>query len=219
MELRQWVQERFGGTGKTLLNEDVYGTRDLRTDKAKLEQKLKKLEQEMDEHSRRYKKLLRKGADADEMQRRTLAQKAKFEKKKYEIAKKKHKANSIKLGTIISIQGMRDVMSMQEDGELEIDEVMGDIDTQELQSHIIEEMAQAGLELEDMEEIQKALDIPVLEDEVEMGASEELELMEEMAAGKVSEEQVDVESEVDVTTADVAVEDLDVDEDIEDTQI
>lgn len=219
MELREWVRQRFGATDETLLNENVYGSRELRKDKAKLEQKLKKLEQEMDEHSRRYKKLLREGADADEMRRQTLAQKAKFEKKKYETTKKKHKANSIKLGTIISIQGMRDVMSMQGEDELNIDGVMEDIDTQKLQSKIMEEMAAAGLELEDMQEIQRALDMPILEDEVEVGASEELALMEEMAAGKVSEEQIDVASSVEVTSEERTVEELDIDEELEDSAI
>ncbi len=42
MELRNWVQDRFGGTGQTLLDEDVYSHTDIRKDITKLEHKLKK---------------------------------------------------------------------------------------------------------------------------------------------------------------------------------
>ena len=220
MELRDWVQERFGTADtETLLDESVYGQNELRSDKKKLEQGLKQLESDMDTHSKKYQKLLEKGAEADEMRRRQYAQKAKFEKKKYEIKKKKHKANSIKLGTIISIEGMREVMNMHESQELSLDEVMSqDINAQEVQSEIMDQMAQFGLELEDMQQVQDALDVEILDEDLEQGASEELEAMEKMAAGEISSEQVDVEEDMEVDADDVSV-DVDIEEDMNETDV
>lgn len=207
MELRDWVQDRFGTADtETLLDESVYSTTELRQDKKKLEQSLKQLESDMDKHSQKYQKLLEKGAEADEMRRRQYAQKAKFEKKKYEIKKKKHKASSIKLGTVISIEGMREVMNMHQGQDLSIDDAMSnDISAQEVQSEIMDQMAQFGLELEDMQQVQEALDVEILDEDLEEGASEELEMMEEMAAGDISREQVDIEQDVEVEAEDVAV--------------
>ena len=207
MELRDWVQDRFGTADtETLLDESVYNTTELRQDKKKLEQSLKQLESDMDKHSQKYQKLLEKGAEADEMRRRQYAQKAKFEKKKYEIKKKKHKASSIKLGTVISIEGMREVMNMHQGQDLSIDNAMSnDISAQEVQSEIMDQMAQFGLELEDMQQVQEALDVEILDEDLEEGASEELEMMEEMAAGDISREQVDIEQDVEVEAEDVAV--------------
>lgn len=207
MELRDWVQDRFGTADtETLLDESVYDTTELRQDKKKLEQSLEQLESDMDKHSQKYQKLLEKGAEADEMRRRQYAQKAKFEKKKYEIKKKKHKASSIKLGTVISIEGMREVMNMHQGQDLSIDNAMSnDISAQEVQSEIMDQMAQFGLELEDMQQVQEALDVEILDEDLEEGASEELEMMEEMAAGDISREQVDIEQDVEVEAEDVAV--------------
>jgi hypothetical protein len=153
------------------------------------------------------------------MRRRQYAQKAKFEKKKYEIKKKKHKANSIKLGTVISIEGMREVMSMHESQDLSLDEVMSqDINAQQVQGEIMDQMAQFGLELEDMQQVQDALDVEILDDDLEQGASEELEAMEKMAAGEISSEQVDVEEEVDVEADEVSV-DVDIEDDMSEADV
>lgn len=217
MQLRDWVQERFGATDtNTLLDESAYSTNQLRTDKKKLEQSLKQLENDMSTHSEKYQKLLERGAEADEMRRQQYAQKAKFEKKKYEIKKKKHKANSIKLGTIISIEGMREVMDMHESQDLGIDEVMNeDVSAREVQSQIMDQMAQFGLELEDMQEVQDALDVEILDEDLEEGASEELEAMEQMAAGEISREQLDVEQQVELESEEISVS-AGIDDDLED---
>lgn len=211
MELRDWVQERFGtADAATLLDESVYSRKDLRRDKSKLEQSLNKAENEMEEHHERYQKLLEKGANADDVKQQQYAQKAKFEKKKYKIKKKKHKAKSVKLGTIISIEGMREVMSMHDQEEYALDDVFDDdLDTQELQGEIMDQMAQFGLEMEDMQEVQDALDIEILDQDLEDGASEELELMQEMQAGDVSKEQIDIEDDVEVESDDI---DIDIEE-------
>jgi len=214
MELRDWVQDRFGAADETLLQESVYSTRELRKDKAKLEQNLKQLENDMQTHGKKYKQLLQKGAEADDMSRSQYAQKAKFEKKKYEIKKKKHKANTIKLGTIISIEGMREILEMQDGEDMKIDDLMSnDINAQEVQSQIMDQMAEFGLELEDMQQIQDALDVPIMDDDLETGASEEMELMEEMAAGDLAEEHIDVEAELDDSADDVEIGSMDIEDD------
>jgi hypothetical protein len=220
MELRDWVRDRFGSAEtETLLDESVYGQNELRADKKKLEQRLKQLEKDMDSHSNTYRKLLEKGAKADEMRRRQYAQKAKFEKKKYEIKKKKHKANSIKLGTVISIEGMREVMDMHESQDLSLDEAMSqDLNVQEVQGEIMDQMAQFGLELEDMQQVQDALDIEILDDDLEQGASEELEAMERMAAGEISSEQVNVEEDVEVDPDEISI-DADIEDEMTETDL
>ena len=218
MELRDWVQNKFGTIETdSLLDESLYNTRELREDKKKLEQSIKQLENEMDDHSEKYQELLKKGAEADEMRRRQYAQKAKFEKKKYKMKKKKHKAQSIKLGTVISIEGAREIMQMQNDDKefTNIGAIMKDeIDAQEVQADIIDQMAQFGLEIDDMKQVQEALDIEILDEDLKEGASEELEVIEEMAAGEVSEEHVDIEEDIEVDTEDLDV-GSDINEDIE----
>lgn len=220
MELRDWVRDRFGSAEtETLLDESVYGQNELRADKKKLEQSLKQLEKGMNTHSSKYQSLLEKGANADEMRRRQYAQKAKFEKKKYEIKKKKHKANSIKLGTVISIEGMREVMDMHESQDLSLDDAMSqDLNVQEVQGEIMDQMAQFGLELEDMQQVQDALDIEILDDDLEQGASEELEAMERMAAGEISSEQVDVEEDVEINADEISI-DADIEDEMTETDV
>ena len=205
MELRDWVQDRFGtADASTLLDEEVYSTKDLRKDKAKLEQNLRQIETERDKHKQRYEQLLQKGAEADELKQQQLAQKAKFEKKKYKIKKKKHKANSVKMGTIISIEGMREVMSMHDEENYEIDRLFDDeMNAQELQGEIMDQMAEFGLEMEDMQQVQEALDIEVLDSDLETEASEEMELMQKMQAEEISREEVDIEESVEVEADDV----------------
>jgi len=72
-------------------------------------------------------------------------------------------------------------------------------------------MAEFGLEMEDMKEVQEALDIEILDQELETSADEELELMREMEAGEVSEEQVDLNSTVENDELDDDFDDLDMD--------
>ncbi|RJX44433.1 hypothetical protein DM826_02105 [Halonotius aquaticus] len=211
MELRNWVQDRFGTADtESLLDESVYSQKELRKDKTKLEQSMKQVEKEMEKHQRKYEKLMQKGAEADEMKRKQYAQKAKFEKKKYTIKKQKHKQKSVKLGTIISIEGMREVMDMQSnEADITLTTVLNDeMNAQELQGQVMEQMAEFGLEMEDMKEVQEALDVEILDQELQTEEPEELELMEEMAAGEMSSEQIDIEEEV---NGDTETDDIDID--------
>lgn len=207
MKLRNWIKEKFGATDESLLDESVYSDVDIRKDIAKLEHQLKKLEKEMDSHGQQYKSLLQEGATASDLERKKYAQKAKFEKKKYAIKKKKYRTASVKLGTILSIQGMRDIMAMQDsDGnDLSIDEAMQSADAQEIQSEVLERMAAFGIEIEDLQEIQGALDIPIMDDKVEMDTSEEEKIMADIATDEMSEEQVDVEMSVEVGSGSASV--------------
>ena len=215
MSVTEWVQDRFGSDDTaTLLDESVYSDRELRKDKAKLEQSLRKIEEKLDEHNQKYQQLLQQGAEADEMQRRLIAKKAKLEKKKYKAEKKQHKANSIKLGTIISIEGMRDVLDTA-DSDINLSGHMQDADTAQLQSQIMDQMAEFGLEMEDMQQVEEALDISILDDNIDAGASEEVEIMEEMAAGSVSKEQIDIDEQVEAQPEELG--DADIEDDIEGT--
>ena len=215
MELRNWIDERFGATGDNLLDESVYSNKELRKDISKLEHRGKKLEQEMDEHRRKYKQLLQEGSQYDELKRKKYAQKAKFEKKKYAIKKKKYRANSIKLGTVLSVQGMRDIVDLHDEEDIKLEEVMQDTDAQEIQSEIMERMAAFGVEMDDLQEIQEALDIPIMDDELDMETSEEEEVMEQIAASEVSEEQIDIEAESNVQVEESVDIDANIDEDID----
>lgn len=209
MQLRDWVHDRFGGTGENLLDESVYATEELRKDIAKLEHRMGKLEDEMDDHGETYKRILQQGAQASELERKKYATKAKFEKKKYTVKKKRYRASSVKLGTLLSIQGAREIVAMQdaENSDLAFDDVMESADAQALQADIMEQMAAFGVEMEDIEEIQNALDIPIMDSSFGQETSEEEELMASMAASEVSEEQIDIEEEVDVETDDIDVAD------------
>jgi len=207
MQLRDWVQEKFGGTGQTLLDESVYANRELRKDLIKLEHSLKKLENEMDKHRQRYEELLRDGADGSELERKKFAQKAKFEKKKYAIKKKKYRASSVKYGTLLSIQGMREIAEIEDRDDIRIDELMQDTDAQEIQNRVIERMATFGVEMEDLSEIQDALDIPIMETELDMDVSEEEQIMDQLAASEISTNQVDIDAEIEFESTDIDIDD------------
>jgi hypothetical protein len=198
VDLRDWARETFGGTGEELLDASVYSNEDLRKDIIKLEDEQKRLEKKMDNHRRQYKALINEGAEASEMKRKKLAQKAKMEKKKLAVQKKKYDSNTVKLGIMLSVQGMREILDESQDvANLEFDEVMDDTDAQQIQSKVMERMASFGVEMEHIQEIGDALDVPIMEGGMDVDTSEEEELMEDMAARDMSEEEIDVEDEID----------------------
>jgi len=113
-------------------------------------------------------------------------------------------------------------MEVQNEDDIGIDDAMQDADAQEIQGQIMERMATFGIEMEDMQEIQEALDIPIMDDELDMDVGEEEEIMENLAASEMSEEEVDVEMEAQVSVGgeDIDVEDMEVDiDDIEDEEL
>lgn len=205
MNIHNWVTNQFGDTDPaTLLDESRYSSKQLRKDKRSLQQSINQLESDLDDHSTRYQHLLEKGANADDIKKRQFAQKAKFEKKKYQIKKKKYKVNSTKLGTIISIEGMREILAMHEEDSYAVDELFDeDHNAQELQAQVMDQMAEFGLEIEDMQDVQQALDVDILGQDLESEPSEELELMEEMEAGELSREQLDIDEDVEQQANDI----------------
>lgn len=227
MDISGWVTDRFGSTDTgTLLDESIYSTTELRKDKHKLERKLSQLESDLDEHETRYKHFLHKGAKADDIKKSQLAQKARFEKKKFEVTKKQYKQVSIKLGTVISIEGMREITSMGDDQQFNIDDhIDAEFDSAELQAELMDQMAEFGLEVEDMQAVQDALDVEILDEQLDMEASEEMELMEEMAADNLSSEQITLDEETELeeqapesdTNGDQA--EFDIEADIEDEKL
>lgn len=215
MDISGWVVDRFGSTDRgTLLDEETYGSDALRKDKYKLERKLSSLEDRLEEHQTRYEHFLHKGAEADEMKQQQLAQKARFEKKKYAVAKKQFRQVSIKLGTVISIEGMREITSMQDQQDYHIDEHFdADLDTTELQQQLIDQMSAFGLNIEDMQAVQEALDVEVLDEQLDIDATEEETLMDELKAGEISRDQIRLDD--DATTTDEATtdeSDIDIDD-------
>jgi hypothetical protein len=196
VDLRDWARETFGGTGEELLDASVYSNEDLRKDIIKLEDEQKRLEKKMDNHRRQYKALINEGAEASEMKRKKLAQKAKMEKKKLAVQKKKYDSNTVKLGIMLSVQGMREILDESQDvANLEFDEVMDDTDAQQIQSKVMERMASFGVEMEHIQEIGDALDVPIMEGGMDVDTSEEEELMTEFAAGQFDVGDLDVAPE------------------------
>lgn len=200
MELRNWVTQRFGGTGSALLDESRLSDKELKRDIYKLEHKLQSLEDEMDDHEVRYRKLLEKGAQASELKQKTYAQKAELEKKKYAVKKKKYRNYRLKLGTAISVQGMREVMDVDDEMDLNIDEAFSQTDAQEVQTRVLDQMAEFDFQMEEMEAIQNALDIEIMDEEsVEGERSEALKKIQQLSASEVEAEEISIEGEASAT--------------------
>lgn len=205
-----WAKSKFGGTGSNLLDESVYSRKELEQDKIKLEQDLKETEKKMNKLKNKYKKLLKKGAQMDDMKKQQYAQKAKMAKKKFKMTKRKYKVNNQKLGAVIMIEGSRDLMEMQGTKDsTKIGEIIRDdnVDASKVRNKMLEEMAQYRMDIQDMQEIQEALDLPIMEGSgFDEGTTEELEKMKQIEAGKTSAESVDIEEEVETD------EEIDIDE-------
>lgn len=197
MALRDWLAKKFGGTGRTLLDESVYSSKALKKDIKKLDHQHKRLEKAMNKHRRAYQDILEEGAQAPEFKREALARKANIEKKKFAIQKKKYKASSLKLAALVSIEGARDIMSMGDDLDLEIDELLQDEDrVLDMQGQLMDRMVEFGLEIEDFQQIEDELDIPIMQDEFETETTEEKKIMDQIAAKQMSAEEVDIDVEV-----------------------
>lgn len=198
MDVSEWIIDRFGSTNtSTLLDEQRYSTEELRNDKHKLERQLSNLESKLEKHETRYRHFLHKGVEASEIKQSQLAQKARLEKKKYAAAKKQYKQVSVKLGTVISIEGMREITSIQSQHEYGIDKYVDeDFDNTALQHELMDQMAEFGLDMEDMRDVQNALDVEIVDDQVELGGSEEMELIRQMESDDLSSEEISLDTTV-----------------------
>jgi hypothetical protein len=223
--VRGWVQDRFGTADETLLSTDVYSNQELRKDKVKLERQRKRLENDMEDHRQQYKQLVRKAAGSDEMKKRTLAKKAKFEKKKYKLKEKKHQEASVKFGTILSIEGARDLLEEQDathSPDLSIDNVMSqDVEPGEFQAKIEEKMVQFDMEMETMQEVQSSLDFDFMSTDMSMGDNDDvLGEIEDLEKGNLDEEELDIGEDSDSSSVSASAEvEVEVDDDFDDIEL
>lgn len=97
--------EQAGTPDRALLLSEIVemGNSELEQAKLRLEQELESLDSEMSEHERRYKTLLKKGADSSGAEQKSYAQRAKWEKKKYAIKKRKYEIHLSRLDAVVKI--------------------------------------------------------------------------------------------------------------------
>jgi hypothetical protein len=193
MEFRDWIQEKFGSK-ETLLDESAYSESEIREDKIRLKQKRKQLDKDMSQLRQEYRKLLKEGAQASEIERKQYAQRARMKKKKFQVKQQKYQKNSVQMATIVTIEGARELMNMSDEDDLNLPD-MTEVDYGEVQHHLQEEMVQYEIETDVMLEVQDALDIDIIGADMDMNAGEEEEMMKDMAAGEIEEEQVSIEDE------------------------
>lgn len=222
MQVRDWVTDYFGESADSLLDESVYSDEDLRRDKIKLRKQRKRVEQEMNQYASEYKELLQKGADANEIERQNYAKKAQIAKKKYKLKKRQYQKNSVVLGTVVSVEGARELQDMHDGDTTEIESIIRnrDVDVESVQEDMMDQMVEFDLDMEIMQEVQNSLDIDIMSTDMSAEDSEEMEMMEEMAAGDISEEEIDIDQTVDAeasgeeVTIEDDLDDVDIDEDI-----
>lgn len=217
MQLREPLQDYFGTADTdTLLDESVYSSQDLKEDKIRLKRQRKSIQKEMDNYAEEYKQLLQKGAEADSLDRQRIAQKAKMAKKKYKIKKQQYKKNSLVLGTVVTVEGARELMEMHDGAnQSNIEGILqnNDINADQVQEEMMDQMIQFELDMDVMQEVQQSLDLDIMSSDMSVeGGDQELEKMEEMAAGDMSEEQVDLDAEVDVDQEQAMSSDVDLDD-------
>lgn len=193
MELRNWITETFGSTD-TLLDEDVYSGDEIREDKIRLKQRRKQLNKDMSQLRREYQALLEEGAEASEVERPQYAQRARMKKKKFQVKQQKFQKNSVQMATIVTIEGARELMEMSDEDELNLPD-MNEVDYGEVQQHLREEMIQYEIETDTMIEVQEALDIDIIGADMDMNGGEEEDIMDDIAAGKVDSEHVEIDDE------------------------
>lgn len=219
MQLREPIQNFFGTDDvNTLLDESVYSSQDLKEDKIRLRRQRKTIQKEMDDYGEEYKELLQKGSQADSLDRQRIAQKAKMAKKKYKIKKQQYKKNSLVLGTVVTVEGARELMEMHDGAnQSNLEAIMqdNDVNADQVQEEMMDQMIQFELDMDVMQEVQQSLDLDIMSTEMDVEGGDELERMEEMAAGDVSEEQIDLDDEVQVDTEDALSSGLDLDDDLD----
>jgi len=214
MEVRDWVQDYFGESANSLLDGGVYSDEDLRRDKIKLRKQRKQVEKEMNQYASEYKELLQKGSQTNEIERESYAKKAQIAKKKYKLKKRQYQKNSVVLGTVVSIEGARELQDMHDGDTTEIESIIRerDVDVESVQEDMMNQMVEFDLDMEIMQEVQDSLDVDIMSTEMGAEDSEEMEMMEEMAAGDISEEELDVEQRVE---AEDGLDDISLDEDLD----
>ncbi|GAB3326793.1 hypothetical protein EI982_16115 [Haloplanus rallus] len=224
MEVRSWVKEKFGTTDQTLLSTEVYSDKDLRRDKIKLERQRNRIEGEIEEHRTKYKKLVKEAAGEDEMRKQVLAKKAKNQKKQYQLKQKKYQKTSMKYGTLLSIEGARELLAEQGSNtspDLAIDDVMDqDLQVDEFEAKMEEKMVEFDMEVDMMDRIQGSLDFNFTSSDMSMDSDDDvMGTIEDLEEDQLDEEEIDIEDDTSVSASaeasvDVQAEEIDIEDDM-----
>jgi hypothetical protein len=215
MKLREWV---FGGKDfKTMLDPEVYSDEEISRDKHKANLMMTQHEQDMNKHAAAYKRLIKEGAEAGELQRKNLAMRARMEKQRYNQKKQLFMMMSTKLAAVMSLEMAREMAQAKaaakgQDG-LVIDTVFTAAEAQQIHSQVLDNMTDLGVRNEAMEKFVDTLNIPIVSDEI-TDDSPELSAMERVAAGDRSADELDIEDEFDMEfdPTEMEVSDIDFDE-------
>ncbi|WP_251342731.1 hypothetical protein [Haloplanus halophilus] len=225
MEVRSWVKDKFGTTDQTLLSTEVYSDEDLRRDKIKLERQRNRIEDEIEDHRSKYKQLVKEAAGEDDMRKQVLAKKAKNQKKQYELKQKKYQKTSMKYGTILSIEGARELLQEQESSknpDLAIDDVMDeDLQVEEFEAKMEQKMVDFDMEVDMMERIQGSLDFNFTSGDMSMSSDDDvLDEINKVEEGQLEEEEIDVDDDTSSVSAnveasvDIQEEEVDIEDDM-----
>lgn len=206
MQLRNWISEQFGSKD-TLLDKSVYSPEEIQHDKVRLKQQRKRINKEMSQYATDYQQLLEKGAQANAAERKQYSQQAKIAKKKYKVKQQQYQKNSVQMATIVTIEGARELKNMTGQDDINLPD-MDKVELGNVQEHLMDEMVQYELDMDVMMDVQDALDIDIIGADVEMGDDEEMEIMNEIAAGEVDAEQIDIESAGEMEDVDTDVDDV-----------
>jgi len=224
MEVRSWVKKKFGTTDQTLLSTEVYSDKDLRRDKIKLERQRNRIEEEIEEHRSEYKKLVKEAAGEDEMRKQVLAKKAKNQKKQYKLKQKKYQKTSMKYGTILSIEGARELLEEQQSStnpDLAIDDVMDqDLQVDEFEAKMEDKMVEFDMEVDMMDRIQGSLDFNFTSSDMSMDDDDDIiDTINDLEEDQLDEEEIDIEDDAAVSASaeasvDVQSEEIDIEDDM-----
>lgn len=206
MQLRNWISEQFGSKD-TLLDKSVYSPREIREDKLRLKQQRKRINKEMSQYATDYQQLLEKGAQANAAERKQYSQQAKIAKKKYKVKQQQYQKNSVQMATIVTIEGARELKNMTGQDDINLPD-MDKVELGNVQESLMDEMVQYELDMDVMMDVQDALDIDIIGADVEMGDDEEMEIMNEIAAGEVDAEQIDIEPAGEMEDFDTDIDDV-----------
>lgn len=200
MDVTDWIEAAFDTENhESLFDLEFYSDRELREYKIKIKRKRAHLEKELEKYENKYKQLLDRGADASDIERRQFAQRAKLTKRRYEIIEKKYRKQGVILATLITIEGIRELLEQQDEDMSNIASIVADAeaDVDALRETFQNQMAQHDLDVEMMQEVQRNLDIDVLPSESTLSATDEVALIDSVAAGDLDADSVAIDQDID----------------------
>jgi hypothetical protein len=189
--VEDWLAEWFGTTEESLLQPEAYPDEDLRKDRIALERKLAELEAELEEHREGYRELLRTGADADDAEKRQLAERAKQEKKKFALKQQQLEKVETQLATVLAVEAVRELLHEDETSDLVLESAVDEeLDPGAFQSRLAERAAEFGVDRETMDAVQEHLgldsgpDVDEVQDEL-MGSMAQYDVDVETIQGEL----------------------------------